>query len=118
MKIKNLLPSFFILLLFSYLACTPKTAKVVQATNDQPATTVTTTTTTTTTTTKPNKPLTTEANETFSKRIPVDPEIRMGTLDNGLKYYIKKNTKPENRAELRLALNAGAMQEDDDQKVN
>ncbi len=121
MKIKHLLPSFFMLLLFSYLACTPKTAKVVQATTDQPATTVTTTTTTTTTTTdssspKMNKPLTTQANETFSKSLPVDSDIRMGTLDNGLKYYIKKNTKPENRAELRLAVNAGAMQEDDDQQ--
>ena len=47
--------------------------------------------------------------------IPTDPSVKIGTLDNGLKYYIKKNTKPENRVELRLALNAGAMQEDEDQ---
>jgi zinc protease len=31
-------------------------------------------------------------------------------------YYIRKNVKPENRAELRLALNAGSMQENDDQQ--
>ncbi len=48
--------------------------------------------------------------------VPTDPDVRMGTLSNGLKYYIKKNGKPENRAELRLAVNAGAMQEDDDQQ--
>ncbi|MEM1319458.1 MAG: insulinase family protein [Bacteroidota bacterium] len=48
--------------------------------------------------------------------IPVDADIRMGTLPNGMKYYIRKNTKPEDRAELRLAVNAGAMQEDEDQQ--
>lgn len=50
------------------------------------------------------------------KPIPVDPDIRTGQLDNGLKYIIRKNTKPEQRAELRLTLNAGAIQEDDDQQ--
>lgn len=47
--------------------------------------------------------------------IPMDPSIRIGTLPNGLTYYIKVNAKPENRAELRLALKAGSMQEDPDQ---
>lgn len=47
--------------------------------------------------------------------IPVDPAVRIGTLPNGMTYYIQANAKPENRAELRLALKAGAMQEDDDQ---
>ncbi len=121
MKIKTLFPIFSILLLFGYWSCTPKTAKVAQGNTDKAPSTVTTTTTGTTTSNstaipKMNKPLTTSANETFSKGLPVDPDIRMGTLDNGLKYYIKKNTKPENRAELRLAVNAGAMQEDDDQQ--
>ena len=48
--------------------------------------------------------------------IPFDPSIRMGTLPNGLKYFIKKNGKPEKRCELRLALNAGATLENDDQQ--
>ena len=48
--------------------------------------------------------------------IPVDDEIRMGTLPNGMRYMIKYNAKPENRAELRLAVDAGAMQEDEDQR--
>lgn len=48
--------------------------------------------------------------------LPVDPNLRMGTLANGMKYYIKKNTKPENRVELRLALKAGSILEDEDQQ--
>ncbi len=47
--------------------------------------------------------------------LPVDPSVRMGTLPNGMKYYLKKNAKPENRVEFRLAVNAGSIQEDDDQ---
>ncbi len=123
MKIKTFFPVFSLVILLGYLACTPKTAKVVQGTTDQSKSTVTTTTTTNTTTTaanttkpKASKPMTSKENETFSKALPIDSDIRRGTLDNGLKYYIKKNTKPENRAELRLALNAGAMQEDEDQQ--
>jgi len=47
--------------------------------------------------------------------IPMDQSVVTGQLENGLKYYIKKNAKPEKRAELRLAIRAGSMQEDDDQ---
>lgn len=49
-------------------------------------------------------------------KIPFDPDTRTGVLSNGLTYYIKKNSKPENYAELRLALNAGALQETDAQQ--
>ena len=48
--------------------------------------------------------------------LPVDPEVTTGTLDNGLTYYIRKNLKPEKRAELRLAVKAGSVLEDDDQQ--
>ena len=47
--------------------------------------------------------------------IPVAPEVRTGRLDNGLRYFIRHNEKPENRAELRLAINAGSILEDEDQ---
>lgn len=47
--------------------------------------------------------------------LPVDPNVISGKLDNGLHYYIKHNEKPENRAELRLAVHAGSLQEDEDQ---
>ncbi|MEZ5044382.1 MAG: insulinase family protein [Saprospiraceae bacterium] len=48
--------------------------------------------------------------------IPMDPDVTIGTLENGMKYYIKRNLKPENRAELRLVVKAGSLQEDDDQQ--
>lgn len=47
--------------------------------------------------------------------IPIDPAVRIGKLSNGITYYIKANAKPENRAELRMAVKAGSMQEDPDQ---
>ena len=39
----------------------------------------------------------------------------MGRLDNGLRYYIRANTQPQDRAELRLVVNAGSVLEDNDQ---
>jgi zinc protease len=48
--------------------------------------------------------------------IPPAPNVKIGTLPNGLKYYIKYNIKPEHKVELRLAVNAGAILEDDDQQ--
>jgi zinc protease len=50
-----------------------------------------------------------------SQALPVDPKVRIGTLPNGLRYYIRQNAKPEKRAELRLVVNAGSVLEDDDQ---
>jgi zinc protease len=47
--------------------------------------------------------------------IPVDSQITIGKLPNGLTYYIRENHKPEKRAELRLAVRVGSVQEDDDQ---
>lgn len=47
--------------------------------------------------------------------LPTDPSVKIGTLKNGLKYYIRQNAKPENRLELRLAVNVGSNQEDEDQ---
>ena len=48
--------------------------------------------------------------------LPLWPEVKRGTLPNGLTYYILKHGKPEKRAFLWLAVNAGAVQEDDDQR--
>jgi len=47
--------------------------------------------------------------------IPVDTAVRIGTLPNGMTYYIRQNQKPENKVEMRLAVNAGSILEDDDQ---
>jgi len=48
-------------------------------------------------------------------RLPVDSKVKIGTLANGIRYYIRQNPKPEKRAELRLVVNAGSIQERDDQ---
>ena len=37
----------------------------------------------------------------------------MGTLPNGIRYFIRKNVQPAKRAELRLAVNAGSVLEAD-----
>src|SRR5436309_11867133 len=48
--------------------------------------------------------------------MPVDPEITIGKFANGMRYYIRRNKKPEKRAELRLVVKAGSTLEDDDQQ--
>ncbi|GHT40533.1 peptidase M16 [Endomicrobiia bacterium] len=48
--------------------------------------------------------------------IPLVPEARIGTLPNGLKYYILKNDKPKGRAFLTLVVNAGPLFEKDDEQ--
>jgi len=48
--------------------------------------------------------------------LPLWPEVRHGKLANGLTYYVLKHGKPEKRAFLWLAVNAGSVQENDDQR--
>ncbi|MBL0066953.1 MAG: insulinase family protein [Chitinophagaceae bacterium] len=47
--------------------------------------------------------------------MPLDPKVKIGRLSNGLTYYIRHNSLPEKRVELRLVVNAGSVLEDDDQ---
>lgn len=49
------------------------------------------------------------------EQLPNDPAVRKGHLDNGLTYYIMKNSNPAERAEFYLATNVGAIQETPDQ---
>jgi zinc protease len=55
------------------------------------------------------------AQERLDTKLPIDPKIKVGTLANGLRYYIRQNKHPEKRAELRLVVNAGSILETDDQ---
>jgi zinc protease len=48
--------------------------------------------------------------------LPTDPNVVVGKLDNGLIYYIRRNSKPEKRVELRLAVNAGSVLENNSQQ--
>ncbi len=45
-----------------------------------------------------------------------DAAVKIGRLENGLTYYIRQNKKPEKKVELRLAVNAGSINEDEDQQ--
>ncbi|MEM6927721.1 MAG: insulinase family protein, partial [Myxococcota bacterium] len=47
--------------------------------------------------------------------LPVDPGVRQGQLDNGLRWFVEVNGEPASRAELRLVVKAGSVLEDDDQ---
>ncbi len=45
-----------------------------------------------------------------------DPALTVGTLPNGLRYYLRANRSPAHRVELRLVVNAGSTLEDEDQR--
>src|SRR5687768_27138 len=57
-----------------------------------------------------------KAQDQLNATLPIDPQVKVGKLENGLTYYIRKNEKPENKVELRLVINAGSILEDDDQQ--
>lgn len=48
--------------------------------------------------------------------LPLDPNVKIGKLANGLTYYIQKNVKPEKKMELRLVVNTGSILENNDQR--
>jgi zinc protease len=54
--------------------------------------------------------------ENLNEKLPIDPNVKVGKLENGLTYYVRKNQKPEKKVELRLVINAGSILEDDDQQ--
>ena len=56
------------------------------------------------------------ASYALSADMPVDPEVLVGGLPNGLRYYIRPNPKPARQVELRLVVKAGSVLEDDDQR--
>lgn len=88
------------------LACSPKQTSKLQSTSETEIAKVTETVSTTST----------EMVQQSATDIPTDNRLVQGKLSNGMHYYIQKNAKPENRAELRLAVNAGSILEDEDQR--
>jgi zinc protease len=86
--------------------------------DDSPTTTAlagdptTTTSTTIPTTTVPKIPAFPDDDDVIA----VDEAVLIGTLGNGLTYYIRENDSPGGRAQLRLAVMAGSVQETDDQR--
>ena len=52
----------------------------------------------------------------LSKKLPIDPKVKIGKLENGLTYFIRQNSKPENRLALKLIVKAGSIDEDENQR--
>lgn len=45
--------------------------------------------------------------------LPVDPDVVIGTLDNGLTYYLRHNDRPGDRVTVRMVVNVGSVDETD-----
>jgi zinc protease len=54
--------------------------------------------------------------ERQQKQLRFDPDFTIGTLRNGVSYYVRHNGKPDNRLELRLVMRTGSVLEEDDQQ--
>lgn len=52
----------------------------------------------------------------LAQDMPVDPEVLIGALPNGLRYYVRPNGRPAKQIELRLVVKAGSVLEDEDQR--
>ena len=48
--------------------------------------------------------------------LPADPALTIGTLPNGVTYYVRRNTRPDSRVLLWLAVKAGSIHEEADQR--
>ncbi|MCB0656138.1 MAG: insulinase family protein, partial [Saprospiraceae bacterium] len=101
------LRAFSIVLVIGFItACTPKASQSLQSSAAIPEKTM------------PGNPVNGNAlpaEPIQGTPLPMDSSIRQGKLSNGLTYYIQHNNKPENRAELRLVVKVGSLQEDPDQ---
>ena len=51
-----------------------------------------------------------------AQELSVDPELRIGVLENGMTYYIRHNEQPKGRAEFWLVQNTGSLVEEDDER--
>src|SRR5919106_130578 len=58
----------------------------------------------------------TQAAPAATTTLPLDPAVTTATLPNGLTYYIRKNERPDDRVLLRLAVKAGSIDEEEDQR--
>ena len=51
-----------------------------------------------------------------SQPLTSDPAVLSGKLENGMSYFIQRNTEPANRIMMRLVIRAGSNMEEDDQQ--
>jgi zinc protease len=64
----------------------------------------------------PAQPQTIPPELALDRTLPIDPAVRSGRLPNGLRYFLRQNSRPDKRVSMRLAVNAGAIQEEADQR--
>ena len=50
------------------------------------------------------------------QQLPIDPEVKIGKLENGLTYYIRHNEEPKNQANFYIAQKVGSVQEEENQR--
>ncbi|MGN0202759.1 MAG: M16 family metallopeptidase [Candidatus Cryptobacteroides sp.] len=51
-----------------------------------------------------------------SQPIPVDPAVRIGKLENGLTYYVRRNVEPAGQANFYIAQKVGSILEEENQR--
>ncbi|MEX0600811.1 MAG: insulinase family protein, partial [Rhodothermales bacterium] len=56
-----------------------------------------------------------ELDDSLDAAFPVDPNVRIDSLENGLRYYVRRNVEPRERAELYLVVDAGSILEGENQ---
>src|SRR6185312_310564 len=61
-------------------------------------------------------PATAPAGLNLEDRLPFDAAVHTATLPNGLRYFVRQNTRPAKRVSLRLAVKSGSLEEADDQQ--
>lgn len=54
--------------------------------------------------------------EQMTQPLPIDENVRIGKLDNGLTYYIRHNEKPKGQADFYIAQKVGSILEEDNQR--
>ncbi|MCQ2196625.1 MAG: insulinase family protein [Bacteroidaceae bacterium] len=54
--------------------------------------------------------------QAMQQQLPMDPQTKMGTLPNGLTYYIRHNEYPKGQANFYIAQKVGSVLEEDDQR--
>ena len=50
------------------------------------------------------------------QKLPLDPKVRTGVLENGLTYFVVQNAEPKGQAEFYIAQKVGSILEDDNQR--
>ena len=54
--------------------------------------------------------------EDLAKPLPVDPNITMGELPNGMRYWIRPNKTPAGKVSIMMHVHSGSLDETEDQR--